>query len=118
MGEKPHGITAVESITLHYLHSITFNPLKEDELMYSHLTSDVGEETKRDLNHRMKPDKPSDPGVHLLDGKGGVTAAEGMNPPAALNCISHYGSSLLNIIHLRFFNTGHDFPGILQPFIC
>jgi hypothetical protein len=47
-----------------------------------------------------------------------MTAAEGVNPPAALDCISHYDSRLLDIIHLCFFNPGHYVAGIIQPFSC
>ena len=53
--------------------------------MDSHLSGDVCEETQGDLNHRMEPDKPSDPGIHLLNGQGGMAAAEGVNPPPAFN---------------------------------
>ena len=57
--------------------------------MDAHLPGDAREERQRQLHHRVEPDEAADARVHLLDGDGGVTAAEGMHPPFGGDGVGH-----------------------------
>ena len=76
MREDPEKIILVEVPALHYRLAIAFLSLKPQELVDTHLAYDVGEECQRELAKRMESYDATDPRIHLLDRKIGMTAAE------------------------------------------
>src|SRR5262245_12443312 len=100
MGEEPHGVARIEAVALHDLHAVAFDAFEENELMHTHLANDARKEREWEFDHGMESDEPADARIHLFDGNGSVSAAEGVDPAASLDGIGHDLGGLANAVEL------------------
>ena len=76
--------------------------------MDAHLARDAREEREWQLHHGVKAHKAADARIHLFDGNGRVSAAEGVDPALRGNGIGHGFSRGTDVLHLGFFDAVHD----------
>ncbi len=118
MGEDPEAVVLGEVIVLHDFLAVAFGTFKEEELVDTHLTDDLGEEGEGHFAQGVETYKATDTGIHLLNGDGGVATTESVYPAAFFDRICHYFSGLSHVVELAFLDSVHQRVGVLKPFFC
>ena len=113
--EDPDAVALVEVPAAHDGLAVAFGAFEEEELVDAHFTDDVGEEGEGDFAEGVEADEAADAGIHFLDRKICVAAAEGVYPAAGLDGIGHYFGDLTDILHLCRLDLVHHGESVALP---
>src|SRR5690606_396689 len=100
------------------LDTVAFRSFEEEELMNTHLTSNTCEECQGQLDDGMKSNKTSDTRIHFFNRYRCVPTTKCVYPSSNFYTVGHDLRSFPDILHLSFFNAGHDVASITEPLFC